>query len=115
LLDGEAVRSCIMLAVQADGADVTTIEGIAKNGIFHPVQKAFHENHALQCGFCTPGMLAVVIDFLNLNATPTEGEVREALSAVLCRCTGYQNLIKAVLDAAANMRGPAGDEVRKHA
>jgi aerobic-type carbon monoxide dehydrogenase small subunit (CoxS/CutS family) len=104
LFNGEAVRSCIMLAVQADGAKVTTIEGLARDGKFHPVQKAFHENHALQCGFCTPGMLAAAIDFLNTNAAPSEAEVREALSAVLCRCTGYQNIVKAVLAAAVEMR-----------
>jgi len=88
LVNGEAVRSCIMLAAQAEGAEVTTIEGLSH-----------------QCGFCTPGMLATVIDFLNTNASPTEAEVKGALSAVLCRCTGYQNIIKAVMDAAANMRG----------
>jgi aerobic-type carbon monoxide dehydrogenase small subunit (CoxS/CutS family) len=104
LLNGEAARSCIMLAVQANGAEIVTIEGLANGGKFHPVQKAFHENHALQCGFCTPGMLAMVIDFLNTNPSPTEVEVREALSAVLCRCTGYQNIVKAVLAAAAAMR-----------
>jgi aerobic-type carbon monoxide dehydrogenase small subunit (CoxS/CutS family) len=105
LVNGEAVRSCIMLAAQAEGAEVTTIEGLSHQGHFHPVQKSFHENHALQCGFCTPGMLATVIDFLATNASPTEAEVKEALSAVLCRCTGYQNIIKAVMDAAADMRG----------
>lgn len=104
LFNGEAARSCIMLGVQADGAQIVTIEGLAKDGAFHPVQKAFHENHALQCGFCTPGMLAVAVDFLNTNLSPTEAEVREALSAVLCRCTGYQNIVKAVLAAAAEMR-----------
>jgi aerobic-type carbon monoxide dehydrogenase small subunit (CoxS/CutS family) len=104
LFNGEAARSCIMLAVQADGAEIVTIEGLAKGGTLHPVQKAFHENHALQCGFCTPGMLAAAIDFLNTNLSPTEAEVREALSAVLCRCTGYQNIVKAVLAAAAEMR-----------
>jgi len=104
LFNGEAARSCLMLAVQADGAKITTIEGLARNGKFHPVQKAFHENHALQCGFCTPGMLAATIDFLNTNASPNEEETREALSAVLCRCTGYQNIVKAVLAAAAEMR-----------
>jgi aerobic-type carbon monoxide dehydrogenase small subunit (CoxS/CutS family) len=103
-VNGHAVRSCLMLAVQAQGASITTIEGIAKAGKFHPVQKAFHENHALQCGFCTPGMLAVIIDFLGTNPSPTEEEAREALSAVICRCTGYQNIVKAVLAAAAEMR-----------
>jgi len=104
LFNGEAARSCLMLAVQAEGATITTIEGLAQDGQFHPVQKAFHENHALQCGFCTPGMLAATIDFLNTNPSPNEEEVREALSAVLCRCTGYQNIVKAVLAAAAEMR-----------
>jgi aerobic-type carbon monoxide dehydrogenase small subunit (CoxS/CutS family) len=105
LVNGEAVRSCIMLAAQAEGAEVTTIEGLSDQGKFHPLQKSFHENHALQCGFCTPGMLATVIDFLKTNASPTEAEVKEALSAVLCRCTGYENIIKAVMDAAADIRG----------
>ena len=104
-VNGHAVRSCLMLAVQASGAEITTIEGIATGGRFHPVQKAFHENHALQCGFCTPGMLAVIIDFLGTNPSPTEEEAREALSAVICRCTGYQNIVKAVMAAAADMRG----------
>jgi aerobic-type carbon monoxide dehydrogenase small subunit (CoxS/CutS family) len=104
-VNDEAVRSCIMLAVQANGAEVVTVEGLSAPGQYHPVQKAFHENHALQCGFCTPGMLATVIDFLKTNASPTEHEVKEALSAVLCRCTGYQNIVKAVMDAAADMRG----------
>jgi aerobic-type carbon monoxide dehydrogenase small subunit (CoxS/CutS family) len=104
LVNGEAVRSCIMLAAQAEGADVTTIEGLAQQGKFHVLQQSFHENHALQCGFCTPGMLATAIDFLNTNPSPTETEVKEALSAVVCRCTGYQNIIKAVMDAGAKMR-----------
>ena len=104
MFNGEAARACIMLAVQADGAEVVTIEGLAKGGLLHPVQRAFHENHALQCGFCTPGMLAATIDFLNTNLSPTEAEVREALSAVLCRCTGYHNIVKAVMAAAAEMR-----------
>lgn len=103
-VNGQAVRSCLMLAAQAHGADITTIEGIAKDGQFHPVQKAFHEHHALQCGFCTPGMLAVIIDFLATNPSPNEEEVREAISAVICRCTGYHNIVKAVLAAAAEMR-----------
>lgn len=107
LVNGQAVRSCLMLAVQAHGADITTVEGIATNGRFHPVQQAFHEHHALQCGFCTPGMLAVIIDFLGTNPSPTERDVREALSAVICRCTGYQNIVAATLAAAAAMRGDA--------
>jgi aerobic-type carbon monoxide dehydrogenase small subunit (CoxS/CutS family) len=106
LVNSQAVRSCIMLAAQANGAEIVTIEGLsAAGGRYHPVQKAFHENHALQCGFCTPGMLATVIDFLKTNPSPTEFEVREALSAVLCRCTGYQNIVAAVMEAAADMRG----------
>jgi aerobic carbon-monoxide dehydrogenase small subunit len=100
LFNGEAVRSCIMLAVQAEGAEITTIEGLAKNGEWHPLQTAFKKHHALQCGFCTPGMLAAAIDLLNTNPSPTEAEVREGLSAVLCRCTGYQNIVKAVLSVA---------------
>ena len=104
MVNGHAVRSCIMLAVQANGANITTIEGIAKAGKFHVVQKTFHENHALQCGFCTPGMLAVIIDFLSVNPSPTEAEAREAISAVICRCTGYQNIVKAVMAAAKELR-----------
>ena len=110
LFNGEAARSCIMLAVQASGAEITTIEGLAKGNQLHPLQEAFHEHHALQCGFCTPGMLMAALDFLNVNPAPTEQEVREAISAVICRCTGYQNIVKAILDAAAKMRAgkPAG-------
>lgn len=100
MFNGEAVRSCIMLAVQAEGAEITTIEGLAKNGEWHPLQTAFKKHHALQCGFCTPGMLVAAIDLLNTNPSPTEAEVREGLSAVLCRCTGYQNIVKAVLSVA---------------
>ena len=114
LFNGEAARSCLMLAVQAEGAKITTIEGLAQGGTFHPVQKAFHEHHALQCGFCTPGMLVATIDFLNTNASPNEEEVREALSAVLCRCTGYQNIVKAVLAAAAEMRGAPNAGAQAH-
>jgi carbon-monoxide dehydrogenase small subunit len=104
LMNGEAVRSCIMLAVQADGAEIVTIEGLAQAGKLHPLQRAFHEHHGLQCGFCTPGMMIAVLDFLNMNPDPNEAEVREALSAVICRCTGYQNIVKAVMAAAAEMR-----------
>jgi carbon-monoxide dehydrogenase small subunit len=102
--NGEAARSCIMFAVQADGADIVTIEGIAKGDTLHPLQQAFHEHHGLQCGFCTPGMLIAALDFLRVNPSPSEAEVRVALSAVLCRCTGYQNIVKAVLAAAVTMR-----------
>jgi aerobic-type carbon monoxide dehydrogenase small subunit (CoxS/CutS family) len=94
--NGEAARSCIMLAVQAEGADIVTVEGLAQNGKMHAMQDAFHTHHALQCGFCTPGMLITAIDFLAVNPKPTEEEIREAISAVLCRCTGYQNIVKAI-------------------
>ena len=104
MFNGEAARSCIMFAVQADGADIVTIEGIAKGDVLHPLQQAFHEHHSLQCGFCTPGMLIAALDFLRVNPSPSEAEVREALSAVMCRCTGYQNIVKAVLAAAETMR-----------
>ena len=95
-LDGHAVKSCTMLAVQADGREVTTIEGLAQDGVLHPMQAAFHECHALQCGFCTPGMIMSAIDLLNNNANPSETEIREGLEGNLCRCTGYQNIVKAV-------------------
>ncbi len=104
MVNGEAARSCLMFAVQAEGAEVVTIEGLADQGKLHPLQQAFHQHHALQCGFCTPGMLIAALDFLNTNPNPTEEEVREALSAVLCRCTGYQNIVKAVMAAAAELR-----------
>jgi len=95
-LDGRSVKSCTMLAVQADGHEVTTIEGLAQDGVLHPMQAAFHECHALQCGFCTPGMIMSSIDLLNDNPNPTETEIREGLEGNLCRCTGYQNIVKAV-------------------
>ena len=103
--NGEAARSCIMFAVQADGAELLTVEGLAESdGKLHPMQQAFHEHHALQCGFCTPGMLIAALDYLKINPTPTEDEIREAISAVLCRCTGYINIIKAVKAGAEVMR-----------
>ena len=98
-LDGSAVKSCTVLAVQADGAEVTTIQGLATNGEWHPVQKAFHEKHALQCGYCTPGMIMAAVDLLKDNPSPSEDEVREGLEGNLCRCTGYQNIVDAVLQA----------------
>jgi carbon-monoxide dehydrogenase small subunit len=104
-LDGEAVKSCTVLAVQADGSEVTTIEGIAQNGTLHPMQKAFHEQHGLQCGFCTPGMIMASIDLVNDNPNPTDDEVREGIEGNLCRCTGYQNIVRAVQQAAAEMHG----------
>ena len=100
LLDGESLKSCTLLAVQADGREVTTIEGLADGDTLHPVQQAFHEQHALQCGFCTPGMVMASVSFLKENPDPTEQEVRIALEGNLCRCTGYHNIVKAVLAAA---------------
>jgi carbon-monoxide dehydrogenase small subunit len=106
LVDGEAVRSCLMLAVQANGQEVTTVEGLAADdGALHPVQEAFWKNHGLQCGFCTPGMVISVAAFLKDNPDPTEKDVRAALSGNICRCTGYQGIVAAALEAAATMRG----------
>jgi len=105
LLDGESVLSCTLLAAQADGREVTTIEGMASDGQMHPLQEAFHRNHGLQCGYCTPGMIMAAASFLAENPNPTEGEVREALEGNLCRCTGYQNIVKSILDAAGQMSG----------
>ena len=100
LLDGLSVKSCAVLAVQADGAEITTIQGLA-NGEWHPLQRAFHEEHALQCGYCTPGMIMAASDLLRENPHPTEQEVREGLEGNMCRCTGYQNIVRAVLRAAS--------------
>ena len=105
-LDGRSVKSCNVLAVQADGHEVTTIEGIASGGELHPMQQAFHDNHALQCGYCTPGMLMTAIELLEDNPDPGEREIREALSGNLCRCSGYQAIVKAVQVAAGKMRQP---------
>ena len=104
LLDGESVKSCTVLAVQADGHEVTTIEGLADGDSLHPVQQAFHEQHALQCGFCTPGMVMAAVSLLQENPSPTEEEVRLGLEGNLCRCTGYHNIVKAVLAAAEAQR-----------
>src|SRR5437588_11913487 len=95
-LDGEAVKSCTVLAVQADARDVTTIEGISDNGDLHPMQRAFHENHGLQCGYCTPGMIMTAIKLLEANPRPTDEEIRHGLEGNLCRCTGYENIVAAV-------------------
>jgi len=103
LVNGEAARSCLMLAVQADGVEVLTIEGLSKDGTPHPLQAAFHEHHGLQCGFCTPGMLLTALDLLRTNSRPSEAEIRQGLSAVLCRCTGYQGIVKAVQAAALTL------------
>jgi carbon-monoxide dehydrogenase small subunit len=104
-LDGEAVKSCLVLAVQANGSKITTVEGLASDGELDPVQRAFWEEHGLQCGYCTPGILLTMKAFLAENPSPSEGEVREALSGNLCRCTGYQHIVDAVLLAAAHLRG----------
>jgi aerobic carbon-monoxide dehydrogenase small subunit len=101
LLNGKSVKSCSVLAVQADGAEITTIQGLAgDSGELHPLQRAFHEEHALQCGYCTPGMIMAAVDLLAENPHPTEEEVRDGLEGNLCRCTGYQNIVRAVLRAA---------------
>ncbi len=106
LVDGVSVRSCLMLAIQADGAQVRTIEGLAgAAGKLHPLQEAFRRHHGLQCGYCTPGMLMTLVEFLAEIPDPTETEVRAAISGNLCRCTGYQGIVAAALDAAAEMRG----------
>ena len=106
-VNGESVKSCTMLAVQAEGAQITTIEGLAKNGELHPMQAAFREHHGLQCGFCTPGMIMSAIDLVKRNPSPSETEIREWLEGNLCRCTGYHNIVKAVLAAADTMAGQA--------
>ena len=104
-VDGTSVKSCTMLAVEAQGSSVTTIEGLANNGTLHPMQAAFKENHGLQCGFCTPGMVMSSVDLVAKNPDPSEHEVREWLEGNLCRCTGYHNIVKAVQAGAANMKG----------
>jgi carbon-monoxide dehydrogenase small subunit len=107
LIDGVSAKSCTVLAVQADGAEVTTIEGLATDGELHPVQQAFHEQHALQCGYCTPGMIMAAVDLLKANPSPTDDEIRHGLEGNLCRCTGYQNIVRAVRQAATSMGGAA--------
>ncbi len=104
LMDGKAVKSCTVLAVQADGAKVTTIEGLAQNGKLHPLQDAFWEKHGLQCGFCTPGILLTACDILDKNPKPSDAEIRHGLEGNMCRCTGYQNIVAAVREAATRMR-----------
>jgi aerobic carbon-monoxide dehydrogenase small subunit len=105
LLDGESVKSCTLLAAQVDGRQITTIEGMASNGDLHPIQEAFRRNHGLQCGFCTPGMVMAAASYLQENPSPTEEEVRHSLEGNLCRCTGYHNIVKAILDAAGQTAG----------
>ena len=104
-VNGKAVKSCTMLAVQAEGAQVTTIEGLATNGELHPMQAAFKEHHGLQCGFCTPGMVLSAIDLLNTNPNPSEREIREGLDGNICRCTGYNNIVKAIQAVAGQTGG----------
>jgi carbon-monoxide dehydrogenase small subunit len=105
-VDGDSIKACTLLAVQADGAKVTTIEGLAKaDGTLHPMQEAFRNNHGLQCGFCTPGMVMSAIDLLKHNPNPSEHEIRDWLEGNICRCTGYHNIVKSVQEAAAVMRG----------
>ena len=106
-MDGMAVKSCTVLAVQADGSEVTTIEGLAQDGALHPVQQAFHDCHALQCGYCTPGLIMQSIDLLNENPSPSEEAIRHGLEGNLCRCTGYHNIVKAVQAAAREQVGAA--------
>lgn len=104
LFNDRAVRSCLMFAVQADGADILTVEGLADSDQLHPLQVAFREKHGLQCGYCTPGMLMSAYEFLNENSNPSEEEVRKAMSGVLCRCTGYKQVVDSVMEAAEQMR-----------
>ncbi len=104
-IDGDAVKSCTTLALQVEGADVTTIEGLATNGELHPMQEAFRDNHALQCGFCTPGMVMAAIDLVNKNPNPDEQTVRSELEGNLCRCTGYHNIVKAIIAGGQAMGG----------
>jgi len=106
LLDGVAVKSCTCLAVQVDGSDITTIEGLSQEGTLHPIQESFWNKHGLQCGFCTPGMILASYDLLRHTPNPSEQEIRHGLNGNMCRCTGYQNIVRAVLDAAASMAQP---------
>ena len=105
LLNGESVKSCTLFAVQADGHEITTVQGLQTNGDWHPMQTAFHENHALQCGYCTPGMILASVSYLKENPNPNEEDIREALEGNYCRCTGYENIVKAVQQAQSQMSG----------
>ena len=109
-LDGLSVKSCSVLAVQANGSEVLTVEGLERDGQLHPVQQAFHDNHALQCGYCTPGMIMASVDLLKQNPAPTDDEIRHGLEGNLCRCTGYQNIVRAVRQAAERSAEPAAAE-----
>ncbi|QBI52370.1 (2Fe-2S)-binding protein [Streptomonospora litoralis] len=110
LMDGRSVKSCSVLACQSDGHEITTVEGLAADGDLHPVQRAFHESHALQCGYCTPGMIMAALDLLRDNPDPSEQEVREGLEGNLCRCTGYVNIVRAVREAASAMRSETSEQ-----
>ena len=103
LIDGSAVKSCTLLAVQADGAEIVTVEGLAKDGELHPIQRAFSAEHALQCGFCTPGLMITAVDLLSRKSAPTDAEIRHAIEGNLCRCTGYHNVVNAIRSAATEM------------
>ena len=105
VMNGRSVKSCTVLAVQAEGAEITTIEGLAKDGKLHPMQEAFRENHGLQCGFCTPGMVISAVDLVRANPSPSDAEIREWLEGNLCRCTGYHNIVKAIKAGAQAMKG----------
>ena len=107
LMDGQAVKSCTVLAVQAEGASITTIEGMAQNGELHPIQQGFWEEHGLQCGFCTPGMIMTTADFLSRTPNPSDDEIRHAIEGNLCRCTGYQHIVNSIRNAAQKMQGTA--------
>jgi len=110
-MDGDAVKSCTVLAVQADGAEIETVEGLAEDGDYHPIQEGFHKKHGLQCGYCTPGMMITAKKFLEGNPDPTDDEIREGIEGNICRCTGYQNIVRAVQYAADEMSEPAvGDD-----
>jgi aerobic carbon-monoxide dehydrogenase small subunit len=114
LIDGESVKSCSVLAVQADGTEITTIQGLADEGRWHPVQQAFQDNHGLQCGYCTPGMILAAVDLLKANPNPTEDEVRQGLEGNLCRCTGYVNIVRSVMAAAETMRNGDGQSASRN-
>ncbi|GAA4606677.1 (2Fe-2S)-binding protein [Actinoallomurus liliacearum] len=115
LVDGLSVKSCSVLAVQADGHEITTVEGLGDGQNLHPMQRAFHEEHALQCGYCTPGMIMAALDLLRENADPSDEEIRDGLEGNLCRCTGYQNIVRAVRRAANDMRQAESTEQREEA